>query len=167
MSDLLPRVLGLNDLLDINEPLLERPAPLIYFTDAQFKRALKDAVHLDRRPANPPLAAFDPWGGGGVVQSGCQSPPGQICFGRWTPAGEGRPAGVYLGCICKGLDDGKIKKTPTLRCQLYMDPSGTFQCSGDCGTPVQQCRLGYWLDPSTGRYILDCRCASLVLRQAR
>jgi len=160
MSDLLPRVIGLDELLALDQPLGERLAPLVYFTDAEFKRALKGAIELDRRPAKPPLAAFDTWGGGGVVQSSCQSPPGQICFGQWTPAGDGRSAGVYLGCICKGVDGGRTGPTPVRPCQLYIDTSGAFQCSGECATLLQRCRLGYWRDPSTGRYVLDCRCAA-------
>ena len=160
MSDGRPRVVGLKELLALNKPLRERPSPLVHFTDAEFKRSIKGAVQLERRPTNPPLAAFDPWSGGGFVQSGCQSPPGQICFGQWTTAGPGRAAGIYLDCTCKAIGGGSIP-SPQRSCQLMLNPSGAFECTGECPNGLQRCRLGYWLDPTSGRYVLDCRCAAL------
>jgi len=50
MSDRLPRVIGVKELLALDAPLRERPSPLVYFTDAEFKRAIKGAVELNRRP---------------------------------------------------------------------------------------------------------------------
>jgi hypothetical protein len=163
MSDRLPRVLGLKELLALKKQLRERPAPLVYFTDAEFKRSIKGAIQLKRRPINPPLAAFDPWSGGGFVQSSCQSPPGQICFGQWTPAAAGRPAGSYFDCKCKGVLGGPKEPLPR-PCQLMLAPSGTFQCTGECPSLLQRCRLGYWRNPASGRYVLDCRCAPIRLQ---
>ena len=160
MGDRLPGVVGLKELLALKKPLRERPAPLVYFTDAEFKRLIKGAVELKRRPANPPLAAFDPWSGGGVVQSRCESPPGQICFGQWTPAGPGRSGGIYFECRCRGTPPAIEPPPPT--CQLVLDASGTFQCTGECASTLR-CGLAYWRDPNTGRYVLNCRCTGLVL----
>jgi len=36
-----PRVIGLEDLLTLDKPLRERPAPLVYLTDAEFSRLTK------------------------------------------------------------------------------------------------------------------------------
>src|SRR5262245_15319259 len=119
MSDQLPRVLGLKELLALKKPVRERPAPLLYFTDAEFKRSLKGALELKRRPANPPLVSFDPWNGGGVVQSRCESPAGQICFGQWTPAGPGRGGGIYFNCRCRATLQ-PIEPEPRRPCQLVL-----------------------------------------------
>jgi hypothetical protein len=155
MSDRLPGIVGLKELLALKKPLRERPAPLVYFTEAEFKRSIKGALELKRRPSNPPLAAFDPWSGGGVVQSRCESPPGQICFGQWTPAGPGRGSGIYFACKCRRTLT--IIEPPSRSCQLVLDASGIFQCTGECAKG-SSCGLGVWRDPNTGRYLLDCRC---------
>ncbi len=88
MADKRPRVIGLKELLSLRKPLRERPAPLVYFSDKEFARLIKGAVEAKRRPRGAPLATFEPWPAGGMVQSRCESPPGQVCVGRWTPAGR-------------------------------------------------------------------------------
>jgi hypothetical protein len=166
MAEKLPRVIGLEELLKIRKPLRERPAPLIYFSDKEFTRLIAGALQLKRRPPSAalPLAMFDLWPGGGVVQSGCESPPGQVCVGQWTPGGRGRGAGVFFGCVCKGIDDGPSIPPLQRPCQLMIDPNSGFKCDGECEGGV--CRLGYYRDTSTGRYVLECRCRSLRLQQA-
>jgi hypothetical protein len=93
-----------------------------------------------------------------VVQSKCESPPGQICFGQWTPAGVGRSKGVYFGCRCVPRATTEPPRRP---CELVLDTSGAFKCSGECANG--ECRLAYWRDPNSGRYVLGCRCAALTL----
>jgi len=154
MADNAPRVLGLKQLLGLKKPLRERPAPLVFFTDAEFKRAIRGAIELKRRPAERPLVAFTPWEGG-LVQDKCESPEGQICFGQWIPAGQGRDAGIYFGCRCRGTS---TPPPPPLRCQLVLDPNGGFKCTGQCSPASQTCQLAFWRDPATGRYVLTCRC---------
>jgi hypothetical protein len=166
MASKRPRVIGLDELLQLDKPLRESPTPLVYFSDKEFARLIKGAVPLDRRPRGTPLVAFDPWPGGGVVQSKCESPPGQVCFGRWTPAGEGRGSGVYLGCVCKAIEGGEPPPPPPTPCQLVLRSDGGFACSGSCqGT--QECRLGVWRDPKTRQFVLDCRCANIVFERSR
>jgi hypothetical protein len=160
MSERLPQVLGLKELLASEKSLRAIPGPVVYFSDKEFQRAIKDALPLKRRPTNPPLAAFDPWSGGGFVQSRCESPPGQICFGRWTGAGPGRAAGIYFNCTCRRAPRGPVVKEPALRhCELMLDPSGVFRCTGVCPNNLQRCQTAFWRDPASGRYVLDCRCA--------
>ena len=161
MADKRPRVIGLDELLKLRKPLSEKPAPLVYFTDREFARLTKGAVELPRRPRGAPLAAFEPWPTGGMVQSKCESPPGQTCFGRWTPAGPGRGDGIYFGCVCKVIKDGMPPPPPT-PCQLVLRGAGGFQCSGSCQASLQ-CRLGLWKDPGSGRVVLDCRCSSVLV----
>jgi len=139
-------------------PLREKPAPLVYFSSKEFARLIKGAVELERRPRAAPLAAFDFWPGGAAVQSRCQSPKGQVCFGQWTPAGPTHGSGVYLGCVCKGTAPERTP-VPPAPCQLMISRAGRFQCTGDCQIVDQSCRLGRWTDPTTGRLVLDCRCA--------
>lgn len=158
MADTRPRVVGLRELLRLRKPLRERPAPLVYFSAKEFARLIKGAVELERRPRGVPLAAFDFWPGGGAVLSRCASPKGQICFGQWTPAGPTHGSGVYLGCVCKGIAPER-GLTPPEPCRLVINPTGRFQCAGDCQIVSRICRLGRWTDPTTGRLVLDCRCA--------
>lgn len=159
MASKRPRVIGLEELLKLRRPLREKPAPLVYFSDKEFARLIKGAVELERRPRRRPLATFESWPAGGVVQSTCESPPGQACLGQWTPAGPTHGSGVYLGCVCKGIVKGG-PKPPLPPCQLLLSPSGGFQCSGNCQVLGQRCRLGVWKDPMTGRFVLECRCES-------
>lgn len=157
MSSKRPRVIGLEELLALRKPLRETPAPLVYFSDREFARLTKAAVELDRRPRNAPLVAFERWPGGGMVQSQCDSPPGQICISnKWTPAGRGHSSGIFFGCTCKARD-GEL---PPLEqpCQLLLHPTEGFRCAGACATPDQTCRLGLWRDPDTGRTTLGCWC---------
>ena len=162
MAEKRPRVIGLRELLKLRKPLRESPAPLVYFSGREFARLIRSAVELPRRPGGRPLAAFDPWPGGGIVQSRCESPPGQVCFGRWTPAGPGRGDGVYFDCVCKAIPDGPAPPTPKSSCQLAIGPAGALQCAGNCVAVGSRCRLGGWKDPATGRYILECRCVGLT-----
>ena len=161
MAERLPRVIGLAELLQLRQPLRERPAPLVYFSDKEFARLIKGATVLKRRPRGVPLAAFDPWPTGGMVQSECESPPGQVCFGRWTPAGPRHGAGVYFSCICR--PEKRPPPPPPSTCRLMIGPSGVFQCTGSC-RELQQCQLRGWRDPATGRYVLDCRCVGGLVR---
>jgi hypothetical protein len=161
MPDNLPRVIGLEELLTLQEPLREQPAPLVYFSDKEFARLIKGALQLKRQPAAKagPLATFDLWPGGGVVQSRCESPPGQICVGQWTPAGPDHGGGIFFDCVCKPSDGGPSLQTRA--CRLLIDPAGDFKCDGEC--PSGDCRLGIYRDTSTDRYVLDCRCRSIGL----
>jgi hypothetical protein len=161
MADKLPRVIGLDELLKLEKPLRERPTPLVYFSDKEFARLIKGALELKRRPAvgGGPFATFDPWPGGGVVQSRCESPPGQICVGQWTPAGPGHGGGVFFDCVCKPIDGGPSPQPKS--CRLLIDAAGGFKCDGEC--PTGLCRLGIYRDPSTQSYVLDCRCRSIGL----
>ena len=162
MASKRPRVIGLDELLQLRKPLRETPAPLVYFSDKEFARLIKDAVELERRPRGTPLVAFESWPSGGMVQSKCESPEGQVCFGQWTPAGSTPGSGVYFGCVCKGTVKDK-PRPPKPTCQLVLSPTGGFQCSGNCQALGQQCRLGVWKDPTTGRFVLECRCESLLV----
>jgi hypothetical protein len=166
MAEKRPRVIGLEELLNLQEPLRERPAPLVYFSDKEFTRLIKGAEKLKRRPPGDarPLATFDLWPGGGVVQNRCESPPGQVCVGQWTPAGPGHGAGVFFDCVCKGIDDGPTLPPSKRPCQLVINQASGFQCDGECERGV--CRLGYYRDTSIGRYVLDCRCRILRLSPA-
>jgi len=158
-----PRVLGPNDLLELRRPLREKPAPLIYFTDREFARLIKGAVELSRRPRGPSVLTFEPWPSGGMVQGECESPPGQICFGRWTPAGPGQGGGVYFECICTPTVD----RSPQIRCQAYLDTAGTLQCTGSC-EGADQCRLGFWRNRVTHEVVLACRCMlGVIIGRAR
>ena len=131
-----PRVIGLRELLALRKPLREVPAPLVFFTKKEFTRLIAGAVKLPRRPRGAPLAAFDPWPTGGMVQGKCESPPGQTCFGWWTPAGADHGKGVYFDCRCVGT---KEPPPPTVKCQLVLASSGRFQCTGTC-TGLQTCQ---------------------------
>jgi hypothetical protein len=157
MPTKLPRVIGLEELLSLAKPLKERPAPLVYFSGSEFKRLTEGATELKRRPSRDVLLpAFDQWGGGGMVQSRCESPPGQICFGQWRPGPGG--AGVYFDCVCRPTEGGGPLPSPQKDCKLLIDKNTQrFQCSGDCR--FGSCRLGLYRDPSTGTVMLDCRCA--------
>jgi hypothetical protein len=163
MAEKLPRVIGLEELLDLRKPLRERPAPLVYFSEKEFAGLIEGALQLKRRPPSTarPLAMFDLWPGGGVVQSRCESPPGQVCVGQWTPAGPDHGAGVFFDCVCKAIEGSSPQ--PKRPCQLMIDPTSGFKCDGEC--PAGICRLGYYRDPSTQRYVLDCRCRSLGVLQ--
>jgi hypothetical protein len=161
MPKSLPRVIGLVELLKLREPLREKPAPLVYFTDKEFARLIKGATALKRRPRGAPLATFEPWPAGGMVQSKCESPPGQVCFGRWTPAGSTHGAGVYFTCICRP-EKRPLPPAPGT-CRLMIGPNGVFQCTGIC-QQAQRCHLSAWRDPASGRYVLDCRCVSGLIR---
>jgi hypothetical protein len=163
MASKRPRVIGLEELLRLRKPLREKPAPLVYFSAREFARLIKSAVELEDRPRGTPLASFEPWPSGGVVQSRCESPPGQVCFGQWTPAGPTHGSGVYLGCVCKAIVKGGPPLPPPDPCQLVLSPRRGFQCSGNCQVPGQQCRLGVWKDPTTGRFVLECRCESRLV----
>jgi hypothetical protein len=153
MASTLPRVIGLEQLLKLRKPLRERPAPLVYFTDREFSRLLDGATELTRRPGKPPLAAFEPWSGGGMVQSRCESPEGQICYGQWTPGPAG--GGVYFGCRCR-LIEGGPSPVPSNPCTLSITPQGRFECVGTCDFG-RSCGLAFYRD-QTGRYVLGCRC---------
>ena len=166
MADKRPRVIGLRELLKLRRSLRESPAPLVYFSGREFARLIRTAVELPRRPSGPPLASFDPWPGGGMVQSRCESPPGQVCFGRWTPAGPGRGQGIYFECVCRP-EPGGPPPPPEPPCQLLIAPTGAFQCAGTCADTAQGCRLGVWKDPSTGRFVLDCRCGPAFVVSGR
>src|SRR5262245_29840540 len=115
MADRMPRVVGLKELLALEKPLRESPAPIIYFTEREFKRLIKGAEELERRPRGSPLVTFDPWPGGGVVQGRCESPVGQVCVGRWIPAGPDRGGGIYFGCTCRGTST--VPPPPPSPCQ--------------------------------------------------
>jgi len=153
MATKLPRVIGLEQLLNIRKPLRERPAPLVYFSDREFARLLEGATELKRRPGGRPLAAFEPWSGGGMVQSRCESPEGQICYGEVT----GGPAGVgtYLGCRCRFIEGDPVPEPPE-PCKLIISPQGRFECVGTCEFG-QSCGLTFYRDQS-GRYVVGCRC---------
>jgi hypothetical protein len=158
MPTRLPRVLGLDDLLRLRKPLSEKPIPLVYFSDREFARLVKNAVRFPRRPRGLPLIAFEPWPQGGMVQGDCRGgPDGQVCFGRWIPKGSGRSGGIYFGCVCRVIK-GPPHPLPLPQCQLVLDVStGVFECRGPCGG---RCRLGLWKDPATGTVLLGCRCLS-------
>jgi hypothetical protein len=159
MATKLPRVIGLKELRGLRKSLRERPAPLVYFSDREFARLVEGATELKRRPARQvPLAAFDPWPGGGMVQGNCESPEGQICYGQWTVGPGG--GGVYFGCRCRGVADGPEPPPSTTPCQLAIDSSPSrFTCVGEC-KPGFACRLGLYKEPN-GRIVLDCRCTSI------
>lgn len=156
MPTKLPRVLGLEQLLRLRKTPSERPEPLVYFSDQEFKRLLKSALELDRKPRGPgPRPTFEPWPSGGMVPGKCESPPGQICWGRWTvgPAG----GGLYFGCRCRRADGG-IVPLPKQPCTIGIDAeTQTFRCIGECAQG-QGCKLGFYRDPQTRIVTLDCRC---------
>jgi hypothetical protein len=159
MASKRPRVLGLEELLDLRKPLRERPAPLVYFSDAEFSRLVEGAVELKRMPrAAMPLARFEPWPGGGIVQQRCESPPGQICVGRWTPAGPGHGSGVFFDCVCQPVGEPPPLKRP---CRLLLDAKPSFRCDGDCDAGGT-CRLARFRDPKTGATVLDCACRAVL-----
>jgi hypothetical protein len=155
MATKLPRVIGLEELLRLRKPLSERPAPLVYFSDSEFARLTKGATELKRAPSRgAPLAAFEPWAGGGMVQSRCESPEGQICWGQWTIGPGG--GGVYFGCRCRLIGGGSIPLVPTT-CDLVLDKrSSRFECVGQCRAGLA-CGLSLYRQPS-GRTVLGCRC---------
>jgi hypothetical protein len=156
MAEKLPRVLGLAELLATKALPREKPAPLIYFTDREFTRLLKGVDELKRAPRSTfGRPTFIPIGGGGVVQSSCSSPPGQICVGQWIPAGPTHGSGIFFGCRCRPVLDQP--PPPPVTCQVKLDEKG-FSCVGDCGTTGSTCQLGYWRDPKSGLVTLDCRC---------
>jgi hypothetical protein len=155
MAERLPRVLGLAELLALKEPLREKPAPLIYFTDREFARLLKGVEELERAPrVTFGRPTFVPTGSG-VVQSSCSSPPGQVCVGQTIPSGPDHPGGIFFDCRCKVIDEPT--PIPLITCRVLLDEKG-FRCVGDCGATGRTCRLGYWRDPKTGIVTLDCRC---------
>ena len=156
MATKLPRVIGLEELLSLAKPLKERPAPLVYFSDSEFKRLTEGATELKKRPAREVLLpAFDPWSGGGMVQSRCESPPGQICFGQWRPGPGG--GGVYFECVCRATEGGGLPPPTQKDCRLLIDTNTqSFTCSGEC--VFGSCKLALYRDPNTGRVVLDCRC---------
>lgn len=156
MADKLPRVIGLDELLSLTKPLRERPAPLIYFTEREFKRMLKGVIALDRptRGADG-VAKFLPWPGGGLVPASCSSPDGQICIGPVTFGGvAGNPTGVIFGCQCHPVDG----LPPPFVCQVVVTKEKRFSCTGKCEKPGHECQIGYWRDPKTGTYTMQCRC---------
>lgn len=154
MPTKMPRVIGLDDLLALEKPLRERPAPLVYFSDAEFKRLTREATELKRRPSpGVSLPTFEPWPDGGMVPTRCDSPPGQICFGLWRP-GPGR-GGVYFDCVCRA-EPGRTP-LPTPDCRLQIDKQNrVFSCTGSCRFGA--CSLGLYRD-SSGMVVLGCRCA--------
>jgi hypothetical protein len=160
MASKRPRVLGLEDLLALQKPLKERPSPLVYFSDKEFDGLLEGAVRLKRAPrGGRSFPTFEPWLDGGMVQSKCESPPGQICVGRWTPAGPGHGSGVFFDCRCSpvgGVDP------PQLPCRLRIDSSPRFGCSGGC-SPGEACRLEYFRNPKSGTTILSCECRAILV----
>jgi hypothetical protein len=161
MADMLPRVVGLAELLRLEKPLREKPAPVVYFTDREFARLLKGVVELKRVPPGAiGMPAFLPWPGGGVVQQSCTSPPGQVCIGQWIPAGPTHGSGVYFGCDCKVIGDGPKPPPPT--CRVLLDGE-RFRCIGECKEGGRACQLGFWRDSKTGMYTLSCRCRPLRL----
>ena len=154
MAEKLPRVLGLAELLALKEPLREKPAPLIYFTDREFQRLLKGAEELTRLPRGTfGRPTFVPTGGG-VVQSSCSSPPGQVCVGQTIFVG-GHGSGIFFDCRCKVINEST--PIPPVTCRVLLDEKG-FRCVGDCGASARVCRLGYFRDLKTGIFTLDCRC---------
>ena len=154
MATTLPRVIGLEDLLALRKPLREKPAPLVYFSDEEFEGLLRDATELTRRPPKAlPLAGFDPWPGGGVVQSRCESPPGQTCFGQWSPGPAG--GGVYFDCRCRPTDGGIPPVDPRTSCRLSINPGSFFECVGECR--FGSCGLSFVRDDA-GRWAIGCRC---------
>jgi hypothetical protein len=155
MPTKLPRVIGLADLLGLEKPLRERPAPVVYFSDAEFKRLTKGAAELKRRPSpGVSLPAFDPWPGGGMVQSRCDSPEGQLCYGLWRPGPGG--GGVYFECVCRPTPGRS--PLPTSDCSLQIDKqTRVLTCVGTCR--FGSCSLGLYREGSTGRVVLGCRCA--------
>lgn len=156
MADKLPRVLGLAELLEIKSPLKGKAAPLVYFSEREFRRLLAGVDELKRPPRRTSsLPTFTPVAGGGVVQSACTSPEGQICLGQWIPAGLKHGSGVFFGCRCRGPEGTPEIDAPT--CQLKLDGT-SFTCVGECSTGGHVCKLGYWRDISTGTVVLECRC---------
>jgi hypothetical protein len=156
-----PVVLGPADLLRLGK-LSEVKAPyLVYFTNKEFKTLLKGAVQSEVR-LRAPVMVFTP-AAGGMVQSGCESPPGQVCVGRWTPAGPGHSAGVYFGCNCK-VPRGEPTPRP-LDCHLFIDASGTLRCEGKCTRG--KCTLLYTKEPASGQYRLTCSCRVTLLKSAK
>jgi hypothetical protein len=151
-----PRVIGLADLLALERPLEEEPAPLVYFTDDEFAMLISDAIPLRRPPSKTAtmLARFERWPGGGVVQSQCSSPDGQICHGKWIPPGPGRSGGVYFDCRCT-----IVTADPPLRplsCQLELTAI-RFVCAGECQAG-HRCRLATVSDGQFGPIALWCSC---------
>ena len=161
MPTKLPRVLGLEQQLRLRKAHDERPEPLVYFSDQEFKRLLKGALELDKKPRGPgPRPTFEPWPSGGMVPGKCESPPGQICWGRWTvgPAG----GGLYFGCRCRLVDGGPVPPA-TQPCAIGIDATTrAFRCTGECSRG-QDCKLGYYRDPVTRVVTLDCRCRAPVI----
>jgi hypothetical protein len=154
MAAKLPRVIGLKELLSLRKPLRERPAPVAYFSDREFARLIEGATELRRRPGAAPLAAFEPWSGGGMVQGRCESPEGQICYGQWTPGPAG--GGVYLRCQCRPIDGGPVPPQPRKPCELMISQQGRFQCAGECRFG-RTCGLAFYRHPE-GSVMLGCRC---------
>ena len=163
MATELPRVIGLKDLLALREQIKEKPAPLVFFSMKEFERLLRGIEPLKRAPkATFGRPSFVPVSGG-MVQSGCDSPPGQVCVGQWVPAGPGHRSGIFFGCRCRPVVAGPSLEPVT--CRVRLDEGG-FSCAGDCKVSGRRCALGYWKDQATGVYTLDCRCRPLTLRPA-
>ena len=159
MAENRPRVMGLAELLALKKPLREKPSPLVYFTDREFKRMIKGVVELERAPRGlTAMPTFLPWPGGGVVASSCTSPPGQICVGLWTPGPNG--SGVFMGCRCSAVDSPLPQP---VSCQVLLKVDGRLGCVGDFPNSGKTCKLGFWRDPKTGIYALQCRCASVLI----
>jgi hypothetical protein len=161
VAETLPRVIGLAELLGLSKSIREKPAPLVYFTDREFRLMIKGVVELNRAPRGlVDMPTFLPWPGGGVVAASCSSPPGQICVGPWTPAGPGHGSGVFMGCRCRQVNEPL--PVPNRACEILLDADGRLNCVGDCGKSGKSCKLGYWRDPKTGIYTMQCRCERML-----
>jgi len=158
MASRLPELVGLADLLKLTKPLGGRSPILVYFSEREFKTLLRDAIQVRSRPKSPAMA-FIPLGGG-MVMDRCDSPPGQTCVGRWTPAGSGRSGGVYFDCRCVVTEP----QPPKRPCRMLLNASGRLQCEGECEKTGHSCTLRSWRDPKTGRFVVECACQLPVLQ---
>jgi hypothetical protein len=130
---------------------------LVYFTNKEFKTLLKGAIESEG-PLRAPAMVFTPVAGG-MVQSGCASPPGQVCVGRWTPPGPGHSGGVYFGCNCKAINGDP---SPQPVCFMFMDSTGTLRCEGKCTRGT--CTLVSAVDPATGQRRVTCSCRVTLVK---
>ena len=161
MADQRPRVIGLQDLLRLRKRLPEKPAPLVFFTDQEFARLIKGAVELPRRPRGAPLAAFEPLVDRGHGPGQVREPAGADVLWPVDACGTGAGDGVYFGCVCKAIKDGGGPPLPA--CRPRARPRGGRQISVLGQLPGEPAVSPRSLRKASGRVVLDCRCASVLI----